>query len=64
MAGAEHAWDTVHSLRTEHTINGIHRFLEWARAARAAQSEAPDAVSEESAETEVNTRAEELVESC
>ena len=34
MAGAEHAWDAVHSLRTEHTIDGIHRFLEWARAAQ------------------------------
>jgi acetyl esterase/lipase len=66
MAGAEHAWDTVHSLRTEHTINGIHRFLEWARAAQAAQSQAPGAVSEESAETAVDTREreEELVENC
>ena len=32
MPGAEHAWDTVHSLRTEHSIDGIHRFLEWVRA--------------------------------
>ncbi len=64
MAGAEHAWDTVHSLRTEHTINGIHRFLEWARAAQAAQSKTPDAVAEESAETEVDTPEEELVEPC
>jgi len=54
----------VHSLRTEHTINGIHRFLEWARADQAAQSEAPGAVSEESAETAVDTREEELVENC
>lgn len=29
LPGAEHAFDTVHSLRTEHVINGIHRFLEW-----------------------------------
>jgi acetyl esterase/lipase len=29
--GAEHAWDTVHSLRTEHSVDGIHRFLEWVR---------------------------------
>jgi acetyl esterase/lipase len=39
--GAEHAWEVVHSLRTEHTINGVHRFLEWARAAQAARSGEP-----------------------
>jgi len=32
MPGAEHAWEIVHSLRTEHTIDGVHRFLEWVRA--------------------------------
>lgn len=32
MPGAEHAWETVHSLRTEHTIDGVHQFLEWALA--------------------------------
>jgi len=32
MPGAEHAWEMVHSLRTEHTIDGVHRFLEWVRA--------------------------------
>jgi len=31
MPGAEHAWEVVHSLRTEHTIDGVHRFLEWVR---------------------------------
>ncbi|MEH6636171.1 MAG: alpha/beta hydrolase, partial [Halioglobus sp.] len=41
MPGAEHAWETVHSLRTEHTINGVHRFLEWARAANTARSASP-----------------------
>lgn len=35
MPGAEHAWEIVHSLRTEHTIDGVHRFLEWVRAGRA-----------------------------
>jgi len=35
MPGAEHAWETVHSLRTEHTIDGVHRFLEWVRAGNA-----------------------------
>jgi acetyl esterase/lipase len=32
MPGAEHAWEIIHSLRTEHTIDGVHRFLEWVRA--------------------------------
>jgi len=32
MPGAEHAWEIVHSMRTEHTIDGVHRFLEWVRA--------------------------------
>jgi len=31
MPGAEHAWDIMHSLRTEHSIDGVHRFLEWVR---------------------------------
>ncbi|MCB1676375.1 MAG: alpha/beta hydrolase [Halioglobus sp.] len=31
MPGAEHAWEVMHSLRTEHTIDGVHRFLEWVR---------------------------------
>jgi hypothetical protein len=61
MAGAEHAWDAVHSLRTEHSINGIHRFLEWARAARVAQSENPDAATEVSVEIETSTAERELV---
>jgi acetyl esterase/lipase len=30
--GAEHAWDNIHSLRTEYSIDGVHRFLEWALA--------------------------------
>jgi len=32
MPGAEHAWEIIHSLRTEHTVDGVHRFLEWVRA--------------------------------
>ena len=32
MPGAEHAWEVIHSLRTEHTVDGVHRFLEWVRA--------------------------------
>ena len=35
MPGAEHAWEVVHSLRTEHTVDGVHRFLEWVRAGNA-----------------------------
>lgn len=38
MPGAEHAWETVHSLRTEHTIDGVHRFLEWTLAKHRALS--------------------------
>ena len=38
MPGAEHAWEIVHSLRTEHTIDGVHRFLEWVRAVHAPAS--------------------------
>lgn len=37
MPGAEHAWEVIHSLRTEHTIDGVHRFLEWVRAGNAGQ---------------------------
>jgi len=33
MPGAEHAWEVVHSPRTAHTVDAVHRFLEWARAA-------------------------------
>jgi acetyl esterase/lipase len=40
MPGAEHAWEMVHSLRTEHTIDGVHRFLEWVRAGSAGSSDA------------------------
>lgn len=39
MPGAEHAWEMIHSLRTEHTIDGVHRFLEWTRAQQASASE-------------------------
>ena len=36
LPGAEHAFDCFRSPRTEATIDGIHRFLEWARAKHAA----------------------------
>jgi acetyl esterase/lipase len=29
LTGAEHAFDVVHSPRTDAVINGIHRFLQW-----------------------------------
>ena len=38
LPGAEHAWETIHSLRTEYTIDGVHRFLEWALAKHREQS--------------------------
>ena len=38
LPGAEHAWEVVHSLRTEHTVDGVHRFLEWVRAGNATPS--------------------------
>lgn len=41
MPGAEHAWETVHSLRTEHTVDGVHRFLEWVRADKANATQGP-----------------------
>jgi acetyl esterase/lipase len=31
LPGAEHGFDCMHSARTEHTIDGVQRFLEWAR---------------------------------
>ncbi|NHN38651.1 alpha/beta hydrolase [Pseudomaricurvus alcaniphilus] len=37
LEGAEHAWELFHSLRTEHSIDGVHRFLEWVLAGRAAK---------------------------
>jgi acetyl esterase/lipase len=32
LPGAEHAFDSLHSPRTDPVIRGVHRFLEWARA--------------------------------
>lgn len=49
MPGAEHAWETVHSLRTEHTVNGVHRFLEWALAKHREAELADDETDEEAA---------------
>ena len=34
LQGAEHAFDIMHSPRTEHAIDGVQRFLEWVRAVR------------------------------
>lgn len=53
MSGAEHAWEAVHSLRTEHTVEGVHRFLEWARAnAKPAAASAPAETEPRAEETE------------
>jgi acetyl esterase/lipase len=32
LPGAEHGFDCMHSPRTEHVIDGVHRFLDWVRA--------------------------------
>ena len=39
LPGAEHAFETVHSLRTEETIDAVHRFLEWSRALAALEAD-------------------------
>ncbi|MEZ5570614.1 MAG: alpha/beta hydrolase [Halioglobus sp.] len=39
MPGAEHGYEVFHSLRTEHTIEGVFAFLEWVRARNVAASE-------------------------
>jgi len=49
MPGAEHAWEVFHSLRTEHTINGVHRFLEWALAEHRAKAAPADTNGEKAA---------------
>lgn len=35
LAGAEHGFEMMHSPRAEHFVDGVHRFLEWARAKHA-----------------------------
>ncbi len=52
LPAAQHAWDLVHSVRAEHSVRAVARFLEWAHARRAhvhatahapaARSHAPD----------------------
>lgn len=37
VPGADHCFDMLRSVRSETTIDGIHRFLEWARANHEAQ---------------------------
>ena len=34
LAGAEHGFEVMHSPRAEYSIDGVERFLEWARATR------------------------------
>ena len=38
LPGADHAFDFVNSIRTRHTVNGVHRFLEWAKAKHEAKA--------------------------
>ncbi len=37
LPGAEHAFDNIHSPRTDPVIRGVHRFLEWSLARHTAQ---------------------------
>lgn len=50
LPGAQHSFETFHSLRTGHTINAVHRFLEnvyaRARTQRLAEQRAPRRVDE------------------
>lgn len=55
MPGAEHAWEIISSLRTEHTVDGVHRFLEWALARHQATDTQPAAEAEPAAEEEAVT---------
>lgn len=40
LAGAQHAFDIVPSIRSTHVVDGVHRFLDWAYRSRSAA--APD----------------------
>lgn len=37
LPGAQHAFEIFHSVRTDHTVNAVAQFLEWAHAAWVAQ---------------------------
>ena len=34
LAGAQHAFEVFHSVRTDHTVNAVTAFLEWSYATR------------------------------
>lgn len=41
LIGGEHAFDVVHSLHTDNTVDGVHRFLEWTLAQHTAACSSP-----------------------
>ena len=41
ILGAQHAFETFYSLRTEHVVRGVERFLAWVVARDAAQAPSP-----------------------
>ena len=49
LQGAEHAFDIMHSPRTEHAIDGVQRFLEWVRARHVAATDRQGVASQHSA---------------
>jgi acetyl esterase/lipase len=53
LPGAEHGFDVFHSPRTEPTIKGIHKFLEWARAEHNKKKLGTTSSKEDSTETEL-----------
>ena len=41
IPGAQHAFETFYSLRTEHVVRGVERFLAWVVARDTAQAPSP-----------------------
>ncbi len=54
LPGAEHAFETIHSLRTEETIEAVQRFLEWARVRAAAAAAKSSDTAANATETELD----------
>jgi dipeptidyl aminopeptidase/acylaminoacyl peptidase len=44
LPGASHAFEVFHSVRTEHVVNGVERFLAWLHSAH--QARRPDVPAE------------------
>ncbi len=52
LPGTEHAFETMHSPRTEATIDAVHRFLEWSLANAPGPSTSAAQQTEETTEKE------------